>query len=174
MYQGVCGKLSWCKWRRHDDTWRRHAHGMVTASRRHCDDMATTRRPYGDGMATALRRHGDDMATMTWRRHGDDAMTTRQGRQRRRWQRRQRRWRGRRRRSRDRVLGYGVDIAIHMAMVWWCRSVFVTTKSFFSYVLSQMGALLSEAGKVKWVFFVCWQHSTWIVFAQWVWDNRRN
>ena len=19
MYQGVCGKLSWCKWRRHDD-----------------------------------------------------------------------------------------------------------------------------------------------------------
>ena len=30
----------------------------------------------------------------------------------------------------------------------------------FSYVLSQMGAMLSESGKAKWVCFVCWQHST--------------
>ena len=55
-------------------------------------------------------------------------------------------------------------------MVWWCRSAFVTTKSVFSYVLSQMGAVLSEAGKAKWVCFVCWQHSTWIVFDPWVWQ----
>ena len=30
----------------------------------------------------------------------------------------------------------------------------------FSYVLSQMGAMLSESGKATWVCFVCWQHST--------------
>ena len=133
-------------WRRHDDdmpmawwqhrdgiamTWRRHGDHMATAWRRHCDDMATTRRPHGDDMATTWRRHGDDMAT-TWRRHGDD-MATWPGRQRRRWERRWRRWRGRRRRSctRQSYIGYGVDIDIHMAMVWWCRSAFVTTKSVF-------------------------------------------
>ena len=75
MYQGVCGKLSWCKWRRHDDdmpmacwqhregiatTWRRHGDHMATAWRRHCDDMATTRRPHGDDMATTWRRGQDD------------------------------------------------------------------------------------------------------------------
>ena len=57
MYQGVRGKLSWCKWRRHDD------------------DMTTTCPWHGDSIATALRRHGDDTAA-TWRRHGDDMATT--------------------------------------------------------------------------------------------------
>ena len=68
MYQGVCGKLSWCKWRRHDDD-------MPMAWWQHRDGIATTWRPHGDGLATALRRHGDDTAT-TWRRHGDDMATT--------------------------------------------------------------------------------------------------
>ena len=173
MYQGSVASLVGAKGDDMTTTCPWHGDSIATALRRHGDDTATTWRRHGDGIATTWRRHGDDLA-MTWRRHGDGAMTTWQGRQRRRWQRRQRWWRGRRRRSRDRVLGYGVDIAIHMAMVWWCRSVFVTTKSICSYVLSQMGAILSEAGKVKWVCFVCWQHSTWIVFDQWVWDNRRN
>ena len=122
--------------------WRRHAHGMVTASRRHCDDMATTRRPHGDGLATALRRHGDDTAT-TWRRHGDDMATT--------WRRHgddmATTWR---RGQDDNDDGENDDDGddeddgddhetelyiwcrhIHMAMVWWCRSAFVTTKSVF-------------------------------------------
>ena len=117
--------------------WRRHAHGMVTASRRHCDDMATTRRPHGDGLATALRRHGDDTAT-TWRRHGDDMATT--------WRRHgdvartttttvrttmTAMTRTTATITRQSYIGYGVDIDIHMAMVWWCRSAFVTTKSVF-------------------------------------------
>ena len=135
MYQGVCGKLSWCKWRRHDDdmttTCPWHGDSIATALRWHDDDTAITWRRLGDGIATTWRRHGDHMAT-TWRRHGDD-MATWPGRQRRRWERRWRRWRGRRRRSctRQSYIGYGVDIDIHMAMVWWRRSAFVATKSVF-------------------------------------------
>ena len=79
MYQGVCGKLSWCKWRRHDDdmttTCPWHGDSIAMALRRHGDDTATTWRRLGDGIATTWRRHGDHMAT-TWRRHGDDMATT--------------------------------------------------------------------------------------------------
>ena len=148
-------------------TWRRHAHGMVTASRRHCDDMATTRRPHGDDMATTWRRHGDDMAT-TWRRHGDVARTTTTTVR----TTMTAMTRTTATITRQSYIGYGVDIDIQMAMVWWCRSAFVTTKSVFRMFFPRsMGAMLSESGKAKWVCFVCWQHSTWIVFDQWVWDN---
>ena len=152
MYQGICGKLSWCKWRRHDDdmtttcpwhgdsiatalrrhgddtatTWRRLGDGIATTWRRHGDHMATTWRPHGDDMATTWRRHGDDMAT-TWRRHGDVARTTTTT---------VRTTMAAMTRTtatitRQSYIGYGVDIDIHMAMVWWCRSTFVTTKSVF-------------------------------------------
>ena len=130
MYQGICGKLSWCKWRRHDDdvttTCPWHGDSIATALRRHGDDAATTWRRLGDGIATTWRRHGDHMAT-TWRRHGDvvrtttttvrttmTAMTRTTATI-----------------TRQSYIGYGVDIDIHMAMVWWCRSAFVTTKLVF-------------------------------------------
>ena len=163
MYQGVCGKLSWCKWRRHDDnmttTCPWHGDSIATALRRHGDDTATTWRRLGDGIATTWRRHGDHMAT-TWRRHGDVARTT--------------------------------TTTVRTTMTAMTRTTAtITRQSYigyggyglmmpkrvchnqisFSYVLSQMGAVLSESGKAKRVCFVCWQHSTWIVFDQWVWDN---
>ena len=177
MYQGVCGKLSWCKWRRHDDdmttTCPWHGDSIPTALRRHGDDTATTWRRLGDGIATTWRRHGDDMAT-TWRRHGDDMATT--------WRRGQD----------DNDDGEndddgddeddGDDHETELYRVW-CRHRYTYgyglmmpkrvchNQISFSYVLSQMGAMLSESGRAKWVCFVCWQHSTWIVFDQWVWGN---
>ena len=132
---------------------------MVTASRRHCDDMATTRRPHGDGLATALRRHGDDTATT----HGDDMATT--------WRRGQD----------DNDDGENDDDGDdeddgdnHETELYrvWCRHRYTYgyglmmpkrvchNQISFSYVLSQMGAMLSESGKATWVCFVCWQHST--------------
>ena len=127
MYQGICGKLSWCKWRRHDDdmttTCPWHGDSIATALRRHGDDTATTWRRLGDGIATTWRRHGDHMAT-TWRRHGDVARTTTTTV-------RTAMTRTTATITRQSYIGYGVDIDIHMAMVWWCRSAFVTTKSVF-------------------------------------------
>ena len=165
MYQGVCGKLSWCKWRRHDDdmttTCPWHGDSIATALRWHGDDRATTWRRLGDGIATTWRRHGDHMAT-TWRRHGDVARTTT-----------------------TTVRTTMTATIMHETELYrvWCRHRYTYgyglmmpkrvchNQISFSYVLSQMGAMLSESGKAKWVCFVCWQHSTWIVFDQWVWDN---
>ena len=128
-------------WRRHDDdmpmAWWQHREGIARALRRHGDDTATTWRRLGDGIATTWRRHGDHMAT-TWRRHGDDMATT--------WRRHgdvartttttvrttmTAMTRTTATITRQSYIGYGVDIDIHMAMVWWCRSAFVTTKSVF-------------------------------------------
>ena len=138
-------------------TWRRHGDHMATAWRRHCDDMATTRRPHGDDMATTWRRHGDDMAT-TWRRHGDDMARTTTTTV----------------RTTMTAMTRTTATIMHETELYrvWCRHRYTYgyglmmpkrvchNQISFSYVLSQMGAMLSESGKAKWVCFVCWQHST--------------
>ena len=147
------GMTTTCPW---------HGDSIATALRRHGDDTATTWRRLGDGIATTWRRHGDHMAT-TWRRHGDDMATT--------WRRGQD----------DNDDGEndddgddeddGDDHETELYRVW-CRHRYTYgyglmmpkrvchNQISFSYVLSQMGAMLSESGKAKWVCFVCWQHST--------------
>ena len=127
-------------WWQHRDgiamTWRRHGDHMATAWRRHCDDMATTRRP-----------HGDDMAT-TWRRHGDVARTTTTTV-----------------RTTMTAMTRTTATIMHETELYrvWCRHRYTYgyglmmpkrvchNQISFSYVLSQMGAMLSESGKAKWV-----------------------
>ena len=140
-------------WWQHRDgiatTWRRHGDHMATAWRRHCDDMATTRRPHGDDMATTWRRHGDAMAT-TWRRHGDVARTTTTTVR----TTMTAMTRTTATITRQSYIGYGVDIDIHMAMVWWCRSAFVTTKSVFRMFFPRWAPCFLNRARLTGVFRV--------------------
>ena len=112
-------------------------------------------------MATTWRRHGDDMAA-TWRRgqdDNDDGENDDDGD--------------------DEDDGDDHETELYRV---WCRHSYTYgyglmmpkrvchNQMFFSYVLSQMGAMLSEAGKAKWLCFVCWQHRSCVRTCTGIWQ----